>query len=76
MAFSQDGVLTQWTEGECQGEIIPQERGAGGFGYDAVFLVNGTGLTMAELNLETKNCFSHRGKAVAMAMPLLRELLR
>ena len=76
VAFSADDVLTQWTEGECEGEIIPQERGAGGFGYDAVFLVNGTGLTMAELDLETKNRFSHRGKAVAMAMPLLRELLR
>ncbi len=74
VAVSTPAGATQWTEGECGGEIIAEERGEGGFGYDAIFLVFGTGLTMAELDLETKNRFSHRGKAVANAMPLLHRL--
>ncbi|MEI8132071.1 MAG: non-canonical purine NTP pyrophosphatase [Leptolinea sp.] len=36
-------------DGECRGEIIPEERGSGGFGYDPSFLVEGQGRTMAEL---------------------------
>jgi XTP/dITP diphosphohydrolase len=65
---------THWTEGTCEGEIISPERGSGGFGYDAIFLVAGTGLTMAELDLNTKNRLSHRGQAVSRALPMLREL--
>jgi XTP/dITP diphosphohydrolase len=50
--------------GACQGEIIPSERGSGGFGYDPIFLVADTGLTMAELPLGQKNRISHRARAV------------
>jgi len=46
------------------GEIVPVPRGNGGFGYDPVFLVEGTGKTMAELSTEEKNRISHRGQAV------------
>jgi XTP/dITP diphosphohydrolase len=65
-----------WTVGECEGEIIPEERGQGGFGYDPVFLVRGMGLTMAELDLATKNSISHRSRAVSRALPFLRGLFQ
>jgi len=51
--------------GACEGEVISQERGQHGFGYDPIFLVAGTGRTMAELPLEEKNHLSHRARAVA-----------
>jgi len=50
--------------GECAGEITDAPRGAGGFGYDPVFLVAGMGLTMAELDPAEKNKISHRGNAM------------
>ena len=62
-------------EGECEGEIVPEERGLGGFGYDPIFLVRDTGMTMAELDLETKNRLGHRGQAVSKAIPILLEFL-
>ncbi len=58
------GHLPISKEGECAGEIIPEERGEQGFGYDSIFLVAGTQKTMAELNLQEKNLISHRAKAV------------
>jgi XTP/dITP diphosphohydrolase len=63
------------SEGECQGEIISEERGHNGFGYDAIFLLEGIGLTMAELDLEHKNLVSHRARAVRAAIPILKTLL-
>jgi XTP/dITP diphosphohydrolase len=61
-------------EGNCAGEIIPEERGAGGFGYDPVFLLPGRGLTMAELAADEKNRLSHRARAVEAAMPILKNV--
>ncbi|NMB54980.1 MAG: RdgB/HAM1 family non-canonical purine NTP pyrophosphatase [Leptolinea sp.] len=61
-------------DGACQGEIIPEERGANGFGYDPIFLVDGKGKTMAELTLEEKNTLSHRARAVLAARPVLLDL--
>jgi XTP/dITP diphosphohydrolase len=63
------------TEGECRGEIIPEERGQNGFGYDAIFLLEGIGFTMAELDLVNKNLISHRARAVKAAIPKLKTLL-
>ncbi|HOJ00445.1 MAG TPA: RdgB/HAM1 family non-canonical purine NTP pyrophosphatase [Anaerolineaceae bacterium] len=60
-------------EGECVGEIIPEERGEYGFGYDPLFLVQGTRKTMAELTLPEKNSISHRAKAVQALIPFLQE---
>ncbi|WP_437905116.1 RdgB/HAM1 family non-canonical purine NTP pyrophosphatase [Sorangium sp. So ce327] len=51
------------TEGRCEGWIGRQPRGAGGFGYDPLFVVEGYGRTMAELGEAEKNLVSHRGKA-------------
>lgn len=63
-----------FAEGRCPGEIIPEERGSGGFGYDPVFLLPDLGLTMAELTLTQKNRRSHRALAVLAAVALLKEL--
>ena len=58
--------------GECLGEIVSDERGEGGFGYDPVFLVRGTEKTMAELSMTEKNTLSHRAQAVEALLPLLK----
>jgi XTP/dITP diphosphohydrolase len=61
-------------EGICEGEIIPEERGTGGFGYDPIFLVPELGKTMAELSMDEKNRLSHRARAVIKAKGILQEL--
>jgi XTP/dITP diphosphohydrolase len=60
--------------GVIDGEIAQARRGSGGFGYDPVFVV-GHGSTTAELPEHEKDRISHRGRAVAAALPRLRELL-
>lgn len=64
------------SEGICDGEILTASRGDNGFGYDPVFLVSGTGKSMAELSPQEKNNISHRGKALRTFEPKLREYLR
>ena len=64
-----------FSEGECLGEIIPEERGQNGFGYDPIFLLNDLGLTMAELSTEMKNRLSHRARAILAARPTLTKLI-
>ena len=63
------------TEGFCEGEIIPEERGTGGFGYDPIFLFPELAKTMAELSVDEKNRLSHRARAVIKAKPILIQLL-
>ena len=60
------------TEGFWHGEIVPEGRGSGGFGYNAHFLAV-RGLTAAELSDEEKNRLSHRGQALAAMAKALRE---
>ena len=62
------------TRGTCQGEIIPEGRGFGGFGYDRIFQLEGSGKTMAELTPEEKNNLSHRARAVGKLIPVLQGL--
>jgi XTP/dITP diphosphohydrolase len=61
-------------EGICPGEIIPEERGTAGFGYDPIFLLTELGKTMAELSLDEKNRLSHRARAVMKAKAVLAQL--
>jgi XTP/dITP diphosphohydrolase len=63
-------------EGECAGAILRAPRGGGGFGYDPVFLVEGTGKSMAELTPEEKNAVSHRGNALRLFESKLKEYLK
>ena len=69
-----DGQV-RYAEGVCVGEIIPQERGQGGFGYDPIFQLPEIARTMAELTMQEKNRISHRALAVQAAKPILLELL-
>ncbi len=64
----------EFAEGNCYGEIISEERGTNGFGYDPIFLFPALGKTMAELDDEHKNRISHRGLAVMNAMRILEKL--
>lgn len=61
-------------EGDCFGEIIPEERGSNGFGYDPIFYLPELGQTMAELPEEIKNRLSHRARATTAAVPILKQL--
>lgn len=76
IAVAVPGGEMQFSEGTCEGEIIPEERGSGGFGYDPVFLVAGRTQTMAELNFDEKNQISHRARATQAALPLLNQILK
>lgn len=60
-------------EGIWRGEIAVAPRGANGFGYDPLFLLPELGRTAAELEPEEKNRISHRGKALARLLELLRD---
>jgi XTP/dITP diphosphohydrolase len=61
--------------GQCEGEIIPDERGANGFGYDPIFFIPELGHTMAELEMKEKNRLSHRARAIQNAIPILNKVL-
>ncbi len=51
-------------EGVCPGTITTEDRGSGGFGYDAIFAPNeGNGLTFSEMGPDAKHAISHRGRA-------------
>lgn len=62
-------------EAQMVGELILQPRGAGGFGYDPIFVPTGYTQTTAELTAGEKDAISHRGKAFRALAPLLADLL-
>jgi XTP/dITP diphosphohydrolase len=62
-------------EGTCEGHIAREPRGGAGFGYDPLFIVEGTNKTMAELPDAEKNEISHRALAVKALLPRVASLL-
>lgn len=62
-------------EGSVSGTITMETRGREGFGYDPVFMVDGTGRTYAEMTIGEKNTLSHRALAVRKAVSDLKEIL-
>ena len=60
--------------GETEGMIIDEYRGAGGFGYDPLFLYEPMGKTFSEMSGEEKNSISHRGKAIEIFAAALAKL--
>ena len=58
-------------EGVCEGSITTLKSGKKGFGYDPVFQPSGYDITFAEMNIDTKNKISHRGKAVVKLIDFL-----
>jgi XTP/dITP diphosphohydrolase len=70
-------VVAPWgaeavVEGVVEGTLTEAPRGAGGHGYDPIFLLPEIGRTFAELDPAEKDRSSHRGRAVALAHPILR----
>jgi XTP/dITP diphosphohydrolase len=63
VALAIDGAIVFETEGIVQGEIAPEPRGTGGFGYDPIFFYPPLGCTLAEVNGAAKAEVSHRGAA-------------
>ena len=67
MALYDNGRLIKTVKGECRGSIALALRGKNGFGYDPVFIPDGSSKTFAELARLAKNRVSHRGKALRKA---------
>jgi len=59
-------------EGRIDGEILSSPSGDGGFGYDPIFLPDGSELSFAEMSAEAKNAVSHRGRAIAALLDYLK----
>lgn len=62
-------------EGSVEGTITRQARGAGGFGYDPIFVPAGLTRTFAQLPAAEKDALSHRGQALRALAPVLRDLI-
>lgn len=75
IALAAPGRPLKYAEGVCPGQIISEERGSNGFGYDPIFWMPELGCTMAELSEEHKNQLSHRARALAAALPVLEMLI-
>jgi len=73
IAVATPGGEVELCSGECRGIMTFEPRGEQGFGYDPVFYLPELGKTMAELPLETKNQFSHRGQAARKVHQVLKK---
>jgi XTP/dITP diphosphohydrolase len=68
LALARDGAVVATASGCVEGEIVAVPRGSGGFGYDPLFLLPEVGLTMAEISVEMRREFSHRGRALKVLL--------
>jgi XTP/dITP diphosphohydrolase len=71
LAAARDGQIIAVAHGTVEGEMLTEHRGTHGFGYDPLFYLPEQKKTMAELDIQTKLSFSHRGRALTA---LLKEL--
>jgi XTP/dITP diphosphohydrolase len=71
MALAEEGRTVATFDGRVEGRVIAEERGAGGFGYDPLFIPNGHTDTFGVLPSELKNALSHRARALAQAARVL-----
>ena len=76
IAIADEKGLVDCVEGICNGTIIADEKGGGGFGYDPLFIADGQVKTFAEISPDVKNRISHRGKALQKAWAVLSRYLR
>ena len=61
-------------EGICKGTIVAEKRGQSGFGYDPVFIPDGSTKTFAEMTMAEKNMYSHRKKAIDSLVKFLKSM--
>ena len=59
------------SEGTVYGRLTREPRGAGGFGYDPIFVPDGSELTTAQMSPEAKDAISHRGRALRALAPVI-----
>jgi XTP/dITP diphosphohydrolase len=71
LAAARDGEILATGDGTVHGRILSTPRGANGFGYDPLFYLPEQNKTMAELDVQTKLTFSHRGRAFAALLKAL-----
>ena len=71
VALCRPGLEPLVTYGTCEGEILREYRGEGGFGYDPLFFSDDLQMTLAEAAPEAKNAISHRARAVEKLLKLL-----
>lgn len=64
---------TACADGVCEGRILHEPAGQGGFGYDPVFFVPAYGRSMAALSRAEKGAVSHRGQALRALLPILQQ---
>lgn len=76
VAVAVPGREIQLFKGSVEGEIINQESGDHGFGYDRIFWIPEAKKTMADLTLDEKNYFSHRAAAIKKAIPYILNALK
>jgi XTP/dITP diphosphohydrolase len=69
------GEVRATAEGRCHGVILRAARGAGGFGYDPLFLIPEYHRSFGELSPVVKHALSHRARALAQLRPALRKLI-
>jgi XTP/dITP diphosphohydrolase len=62
-------------EGRVDGVLVREPRGSGGFGYDPIFLPEGSDRTTAEMSSADKHAISHRGRAFRALVPVIHDLL-
>lgn len=63
-------------EGVCEGTILQERQGTGGFGYDPVFMPLGASRSFGEMGMEEKTTYSHRKKAADKLVIFLQERLQ
>ncbi len=69
-----DGSAEWTTTGVLAGHLTREPRGSNGFGYDPIFVPDGSAVTTAELTPEQKDAISHRGRAFRAIAPLIAAL--
>ncbi len=74
MVLARDGEVLHITHGSVEGQLLTEEVGAGGFGYDALFIPDGFTETFGVLPAATKNQLSHRARALAAMKEQLASL--
>jgi XTP/dITP diphosphohydrolase len=73
-ALNLDGGAARFADGACEGTILRERRGQGGFGYDPLFVPAGDERSFAELSEAEKNVISHRRRALAGVQEILSDL--
>lgn len=68
IALSDPSGVSHTVRGTCEGVLLSSLKGAGGFGYDPLFVPDGYDRTFAELDAGIKNVISHRARALALAV--------